>query len=104
MAFASRHSISRSKLYAEIKAGRLIARKVGDRTVILAEDGRAWRENLPKVEADLVNELEPRDTERSAAPPTDYNTDAEAPAQPVEETPWTSGLRRERDSPRALRD
>jgi hypothetical protein len=49
--FASRHNISRSKVYGEIRAGRLIARKVGDRTIILAEDGRAWRENLPKVPA-----------------------------------------------------
>jgi hypothetical protein len=51
--FASRHGISRSKLYGEIKAGRLTARKIGDRTIILAEDGKAWREGLPKVPANL---------------------------------------------------
>jgi hypothetical protein len=51
--FASRHGISRSKIYGEIKAGRLIARKIGDRTIILTEDGRAWRENLPKVLANI---------------------------------------------------
>ena len=49
--FASRHGISRSKLYGEIKAGQLTARKIGDRTIILAEDGKAWREKLPKVQA-----------------------------------------------------
>jgi hypothetical protein len=48
MDFASRHGISRSKVYGEIRAGRLIARKCGDRTIILAADGRAWREKLPK--------------------------------------------------------
>ena len=49
--FASRHGISRSKVYGEIRAGRLTARKIGDRTIILAEDGKAWRENLPKMPA-----------------------------------------------------
>jgi hypothetical protein len=48
--FASRHGISRSKVYGEIRAGRLTARKIGDRTIILAEDGKTWRESLPKVE------------------------------------------------------
>ena len=51
--FASRHGISRSKIYGEIRAGRLTARKIGDRTIILAEDGKAWRESLPKVPANL---------------------------------------------------
>lgn len=51
--FASRHGISRSKLYGEIRAGRLTARKIGDRTIILAEDGKAWRESLPKLPANL---------------------------------------------------
>jgi hypothetical protein len=49
--FASRHGISRSKVYGEIRAGRLTARKIGDRTIILTEDGKAWRESLPKVPA-----------------------------------------------------
>ena len=51
--FASRHGISRSKVYGEIRSGRLIARKIGDRTIILAENGRVWRESLPKVPANL---------------------------------------------------
>jgi hypothetical protein len=58
VSFASRHAISRSKIYGEIRAGRLIARKIGDRTIILAEDGRAWRESLPKVSAN-PSELAP---------------------------------------------
>ena len=61
--FASRHSISRSKVYAEIRAGRLIARKIGDRTIILAEDGKAWRENLPKAGADACMKRRQRECE-----------------------------------------
>jgi hypothetical protein len=64
--FASRHGISRSKVYGEIRAGRLTARKIGDRTIILAEDGKAWRENLPKAPANCPasarNEMPPRIT------------------------------------------
>jgi hypothetical protein len=54
--FASQHGISRSKVYGEIKAGRLTARKCGDRTIILAEDGKAWRDNLPKVAATVMRD------------------------------------------------
>jgi hypothetical protein len=34
----------------EIKAGRLAARKIGRRTIITAEDAKAWQEGLPKVQ------------------------------------------------------
>jgi hypothetical protein len=34
-------------LYEQIKAQRLIARKVGRKTVILAQDYQAWLESLP---------------------------------------------------------
>lgn len=49
--FARRNGIGRTTAYEEIKEGRLVARKVGARTVVLDEDAKAWRENLPKVEA-----------------------------------------------------
>lgn len=39
--------ISRSKLYLEMEAGRLRARKVGRRTIILDDDLREWLESLP---------------------------------------------------------
>jgi len=48
--FAQAHGISRSQTYVEIGQGRLIARKVGVRTVITAEDAAAWRRNLPRYE------------------------------------------------------
>lgn len=39
--------IPRTSLYAERRRGALIVRKVGRRTVILAEDLRAFLNNLP---------------------------------------------------------
>jgi hypothetical protein len=36
-------------VYAEIRAGRLIARKSGRRTLIFEEAEAAWREALPRV-------------------------------------------------------
>lgn len=47
--FAVLNRISRSQAYKEIAAGRLIARKLGARTIITAEDGQRWRESLPKM-------------------------------------------------------
>jgi hypothetical protein len=48
--FARRNHIGLTTVYAEINAGRLIARKIGRRTVITVEDAREWRDNLPKVQ------------------------------------------------------
>jgi hypothetical protein len=48
--FARRNRIGLTTAYAEIRAGRLIARKIGRRTVITIEDARSWRDNLPKVQ------------------------------------------------------
>jgi predicted site-specific integrase-resolvase len=49
--WAARNGISRSQAYKEIHAGRLIARKVGNRTIITDEDGMAWRRALPQMRA-----------------------------------------------------
>ena len=43
--------IGRSLTYAEIKAGRLIARKVGRRTIIVHDDAVAYLHSLPVVGA-----------------------------------------------------
>jgi hypothetical protein len=47
--FAVKNRISRSQVYKEIAAGRLVARKVNSRTIITREDGAAWRNALPKM-------------------------------------------------------
>jgi excisionase family DNA binding protein len=38
--------IGRTRVYAEIKAGRLRAVKVGNRTLILIEDAERWASSL----------------------------------------------------------
>lgn len=46
--------IGRTRLYEEIASGRLIARKVGRRTVITVEDLKAWlndRQRFPRKQS-----------------------------------------------------
>ena len=40
-------SAGRTSIYAEIKAGRLTARKIGRRTVVLKDDLEAWLARCP---------------------------------------------------------
>jgi hypothetical protein len=42
--FCEAFGSSRSTAYAEIRAGRLKAFKIGDKTMIAGEDAMAWRE------------------------------------------------------------
>jgi hypothetical protein len=44
-----RGPVCKSTLYAEIKAGRLVARKIGRRTIILDSDWRAFLEGAPTI-------------------------------------------------------
>jgi len=53
--FAREEGIGRGTVYAEIREGRLRARKVGRRTIITAEDAAAWRNNLPDWKPDNGN-------------------------------------------------
>lgn len=48
--FIQRFSISRTRLYEEVNAGRLKIRKNGHRTIILKEDADAWKFGLPSVQ------------------------------------------------------
>jgi excisionase family DNA binding protein len=42
--------IGRTKLYEDLKAGRLYARKHGKTTLILESDARRWLESLPAAQ------------------------------------------------------
>jgi hypothetical protein len=44
--------LGRTLIFAEIKSGRLVARKCGRRTLILKEDLLKWRSTLPAVETE----------------------------------------------------
>jgi hypothetical protein len=47
--FGAEAKIGRTRVYAAIKTGRLRARKYGNRTLILPDDGRAFLESLPEL-------------------------------------------------------
>jgi len=46
--FLSWARIGRTKLYQEIKEGRITPRKLGRKTLILRSDAEAWLNNLPE--------------------------------------------------------
>jgi hypothetical protein len=48
--FARLNDIVLTTVRGEIRSGRLIARKTGRRTIITAEDAKAWQERLPKMQ------------------------------------------------------
>ncbi len=41
--------LGRTSIYAEIRDGRLVARKCGRRTIILHTDATDWLKNLPRL-------------------------------------------------------
>jgi hypothetical protein len=45
---AANAGVSRSTLYNEIRAGRLVVRKIGRRTIVSAADAAAWFDSLAK--------------------------------------------------------
>jgi excisionase family DNA binding protein len=45
--FGEAFSIGQTKIYAEIKSGRLKARKFGTKSLITKGDADAWLESLP---------------------------------------------------------
>jgi excisionase family DNA binding protein len=49
--FCRRYGVGRTKAYEEIKLGRLQARKIGRRTVILEDDAEAWLRRLPRMKS-----------------------------------------------------
>jgi hypothetical protein len=49
--FCNWASIGRTKLYAEVKAGRIKLRKIGSKSVVLRSEGEAWLHSLPTADA-----------------------------------------------------
>jgi excisionase family DNA binding protein len=47
--FCQAYGVSRSTVYELIKAGKLIAVKANNRTLITEESAKAWFRNLPRV-------------------------------------------------------
>ena len=47
--FCRRYSLGRTKVYEEIKLGRLRARKVGRRTIVTQDDAETWLRHLPRM-------------------------------------------------------
>ena len=47
--FCKSVGIGRTSFYKEVKEGRLKVVKVGDRSLVRDDDGRAWLDNLPLV-------------------------------------------------------
>jgi len=50
-AFCERNNIGTTTFYEEVKAGRLVARKVRSKTIVTSEDEIAWRQSLPKLQS-----------------------------------------------------
>jgi excisionase family DNA binding protein len=48
--FCSNYGIGRTKVYEELRAGRLRARKIGKRTIITEDDAEDWLRRLPLIE------------------------------------------------------
>lgn len=49
--FCRCYGIGRTMVYAQIKTGRLRARKLGRRTIIIRDDAEEWLRNLPSAGA-----------------------------------------------------
>jgi hypothetical protein len=48
--FCERNDICRDTFYAEVRTGRLRARKIGRKTIVTDDDERRWRDSLPILE------------------------------------------------------
>jgi excisionase family DNA binding protein len=52
--FCQRFGVGRTKVYEELKLGRLRARKIGRRTIIAEDDAEDWSRSLPIMNATEV--------------------------------------------------
>jgi excisionase family DNA binding protein len=49
--FCARYGICRQTFYDEIKRGRIRARKLGKKTIVMRADADAWAASLPELRA-----------------------------------------------------
>jgi excisionase family DNA binding protein len=47
--FSEDYGVGRTKIYEELKSGRLRGRKIGKRTIISQDDAEAWLDQLPAM-------------------------------------------------------
>jgi excisionase family DNA binding protein len=47
--FCARYGICRQTFYDEIKRGRIKARKLGKKTLVLKSDAESWAKSLPEL-------------------------------------------------------
>ena len=57
--FSERYGPGRTRVYEEIKLGRLRARKCGKRTFITEDDAEDWLQDLPLIACDTTEMHEP---------------------------------------------
>jgi len=55
--FCDRFQIGRTKFYEEVKSGRLSARKIGTKTLILRPDAERWATSLPQLDTAAASEV-----------------------------------------------
>ena len=81
-AFCETYAIGRTTVYAEIKAGRLKARKAGTRTIIGDNDGEEWWRSLPAIKRDFSHGVPDA---RRATPGANAESQANSNIEPSEE-------------------
>jgi hypothetical protein len=64
--FGFRNSISRSQVFKEIAAGRLVANKVASRTIITEQAERDWQRALPRAVPPTLRKAQPLQSSRPA--------------------------------------
>jgi excisionase family DNA binding protein len=65
--FCARYGICRQTFYDEIKRGRIRARKLGKKTIILKSDAEAWAASLPELRIIGHEQVAVRSTEAEQA-------------------------------------
>jgi excisionase family DNA binding protein len=66
--FCERYGPGRTKVYEELKSGRLRGRKIGSRTIITEDDAEDWLRSLPVIGAARWSSIRVRGRERWAVP------------------------------------